>query len=329
MKPRKAPKFALIALVLGQKIWRLPRIQNLSLAVRNLWKRPVRLPSNVLVTATHGSARFPLHLFRHLTVYYQTSPRLLLNFSDYGTKALLDTVPDEQKVIPRYGRIVGDPNRDLKQKDLIRFEDFGGNKIFRKKFEKRLTTSFLRFIWRRKFLNYSYHPYYRNVQKKLEHIAKDPANETKPIVFVDVHDVGNRLLGRRSKEDKERKRKIPKIVISNAPDEEVEEGVFGTAPDYFVEAFADLLSDNLKIDREEIKLNHIYKGGNIIRYFGNPRKNSRLRRALKGRKIFAIQVEFNRSWYLNEKNQRIYRQKMKFVRSGLMKSLKQTSELEL
>jgi len=305
------------------------RIPSLSFVFSKFFRRPIQLPDNVLVSASHGSARFPIRLFRHLTVYYQTSPRLLLNFSDYGTKTLIEQIPEYQKVIPKYGRIVGDPNRDLRQDDLIRFEDFGENKIFRSKFEKRLTKSFLRFIWRRKLLNYSYRPYYQTIQKKLEDIARKTEGSNVPIVFVDVHDVGNLILGQRAKDDVARKEKIPKIVISNAPDLEVDEGVFGTAPEYFMKEFADVLAENLKIESKEVKINKVYKGGNIIRYFGNPQNNPRFKRALKGRKIFAIQIEFNRSWYLNEKNQMIYKDKMRFVRNGFLKTLKQLSEMDL
>ena len=296
--------------------------------VMNFLKRPVKLPDNLLVSASHGSARFPLRLFRHLTIYYQTSPRLLLNFSDYGTRTLLGKIPDKQKVIPRYGRIVGDPNRNLKQEDLIRFHDFGGNRIFREKFEKRLTTSWIRFIWRKKLLNYSYHPYYAELLKKIEKIAQKNSDPQKPIVFVDVHDVGDRILGPRVQDDIERKQKFAKVVISNAPDEEIEEGIFGTAPQYFIEEFADILAKNLEIDRKEVKINTPYKGGNIIRHFGNPNKNHALSKALNGQNIFAIQLEFNRSLYLNEKNQRIYSQKMKSVREGLMQTLKEIATIK-
>ncbi|MCF7812539.1 N-formylglutamate amidohydrolase [Candidatus Gracilibacteria bacterium] len=316
-----------VILNLGKRI----KPQQIFSATRNFFRKffpPLTsLPENVLVAASHGSARFPLKLFRYLSLYYQISPRLLLNFSDYGTKSLLEGIPDPQKAIPRYGRIVGDPNRDLKQDDLIRFEDFGGNKIFREKFERRLTTSWIRFIWRRKLLNYSYRPYYRDVHKKIEAISEKMEDKRNPIIFVDVHDIGNRILGQRSKDDIQRKTKIPKVIISNAPDEETEEGVLGTAPEYFVKEFAETLAENLEISPQEVKINHLYKGGNIIRYFGNLHRNPRLKRVLKEQKIFAIQIEFNRSWYLDEKTQRIYKQQMRFVRNGLIRTLKHVSKM--
>ena len=289
----------------------------------------VKLPSNILLTVTHGSARVPLKIFRHLSIYYQTSPRLLLNFSDYGTKYLVEKVANDQKVIPKYGRIIGDPNRNISAPDIIRFEDFGGNKVFREKFEKRLTSSIFRFFWKRKLLNYSYYPYYKEIYNRLEKFVKKPENENKPIILIDIHDVGNRILGRREKEDRPRKSKISKVVISNAPDEETGENLFGTAPDYFVKEFREILAKNLGIETREIQLNKPYKGGNIIRQFGNPYHNSRLRRILNGKQIFAIQVEFNRGLYLNEVNQRPYNDKIRFVRNALMKTLKELCEFEI
>ncbi len=303
--------------------------QKISSAVSNFFRQPVELPSNILVTATHGSARIPMRLIHHLSLYYQTSPRLWLNYSDYGTKCLLEDVPEKQKAIPRYGRIVGDPNRDLDAPDLIRFNDFGGNKIFSERFERRLTTSMLRFFWRRKFLNYSYHPYYKSIYKKLEQIVKKQGESMSPIVFIDVHDVGNRVLGRWKKEDTQRKEVFPEVVISNAPDLETGENRFGTAPDYFLEFFAELLAEELNVDQSEVKINHVYKGGNIVRHFGNPYQNSRLRRILKGREIFALQIEFNRSFYLNEVNQMKYRSKVKSVRNALMSTLKKVCDFEI
>ncbi|NJP04061.1 N-formylglutamate amidohydrolase [Candidatus Gracilibacteria bacterium] len=138
--------------------------------------------------------------------------------------------------------------------------------------------------------------------------------------------MGNRILGRWRKEDKERDEKFPKVVISNAPDLETGVNRLGTAPDYFAELFADVLAENLALDRDEVKINHVYKGGNIIRHFGNPDKNTRLRKILHGREIFALQVEFNRSFYLNEVNQMAYRSKIKFVRNALMSTLKKVAK---
>jgi len=144
-----------------------------------------------------------------------------------------------------------------------------------------------------------------------------------------VHDVGNRVLGRWKKEDTQRKEVFPEVVISNAPDLETGENRFGTAPDYFLEFFSELLAEELNVDQSEVKINHVYKGGNIVRHFGNPYQNSRLRRILKGREIFALQIEFNRSFYLNEVNQMKYRSKVKSVRNAFMSTLKKVCDFEI
>lgn len=303
-------------------------LQKVSNIFRRFFRKKVELPSNVLLSASHGSARIPMRLIHHLSVYYQTSPRLWLNYSDYGTKFLLEDVAPEQKAIPKYGRIVGDPNRDDSAPDLIRFTDFGGNRIFTERFERRLTKSMIRFFWRRKLLNYSYNPFYKQIYKKLDATVKRQGDSQSPIVFVDVHDVGNRILGRWKNEDSQRKEKFPKVVLSNAEDLQTGESRFGTAPDYFMAFFAEVLQENLNLEPDEIKINHVYKGGNIIRHFGNPYQNSRLRRILKNREIFAIQLEFNRSFYLNEVNQIRYRSKVKLVKEALMKTLTQVCDFE-
>lgn len=288
-----------------------------------------KFPSNVLVTAPHGSAKVPLRIFHHLSFYYQTSPRLLLNFSDYGTKYLIEDVPDDQKVIPKYGRLVGDPNRASDADDIVRFEDFGGNRVFRKRFEHRIQESLIRFFWRTKLLNYSYKPFYKDVYKAIERMAQNPENEGKPLVLIDLHDTGNRILGPRQKEDRLRKNKIPTAVISNAPDAETEEGQFGTAPEYFMKAFAETLAEELEVSPSEVKQNHIFQGGNIIRTFGNVLENSKLEKVLNGKKIFAIQLEFNRALYLNEVNQRPYPGKMRRVRRALMRTIRAVGSFEI
>lgn len=303
-------------------------LQKASNIFRSFFREKIEFPSNVLLSASHGSARIPIRLIHNLSVYYQTSPRLWLNYSDYGTKFLLEDVLPEQRAIPKYGRIVGDPNRDSSAPDLIRFTDFGGNRIFSERFERRLTKSMLRFFWRRKLLNYSYNPFYKEIYKKLENIVKKQGESQSPIVFVDVHDVGNRILGRWKNEDSQRKEQFPKVVISNAEDLQTGEKRFGTAPDYFMAFFAEVLRENLHLEPDEIKINHVYKGGNIVRHFGNPYHNTRLRRILKGREIFAIQIEFNRSFYLNEVNQIRYRSKVKLVKNALMKTLNQVCDFE-
>lgn len=279
-------------------------------------------PNNVVVTAPHGSSKVPISVFPFLQPHYQTSPRLLLNFSDYGTQYLIENVPLDQQVMPKYGRIIGDPNRSRDAEDIVRFEDFGGVNIFRENFEKRLTTSILRSFWLKKLLMMSYEPFYRDVFLAIDRAVKNTEDPRKPIILVDVHDTGNRILGRHWREDKSRKlKKMPPVVISNAPDEEVDEGVFGTAPKYFIHDFREKLADKLGIEESEVELNTVFKGGYMIRYFGNPSVNRRLRKILKDRKIVAVQIEFDRALYLDEVTQRPIGWKVKSVRNSLIETI--------
>jgi N-formylglutamate amidohydrolase len=304
------------------KMWLLQKVQS-------IFRPKAVLPSNILVTAPHGSARVPIRIFRHLTIHYQTSPRLLLNFSDYGTQYLIKNIPDNQKAIPAFGRLVGDPNRSTDSHDLVRFQDFGGNKIFRSKFESRLNSSLFRFFWKQKLLNYSYKPFYREVYKKIEALAKDPKNIDKPIILIDLHDVGNRILGTRSIEDSFRATPVPAVIISNAPGLQTGEDFFGTAPKYFMKSFSELIQSELKLKPTEVKINDPYKGGNMIRNFGNPYQNKKLRKILNDKKIFALQVELNRGMYLNEINQRPNHSQVRQTSQSLIRVLQKLGDFEI
>ena len=276
------------------------------------------------MTAPHGSWRVPISVFPHLSGHYQTGTRLLLNFSDYGTKALLEHIPDNQKVIARYGRIIGDPNRKRNNEDVVRLEDFGGVHIFRKSFEDRLTKSWVKSFWLKKLLLKSYEPFYRDVFNVIEKIAKHPKNKDKPVILLDIHDTGNRMLGRTWREDKTRKTKhIPPVVISNAPDEIIDDETSGTAPMSFLEDFRETLADKLDLSEKEIEINTVFQGGNVIRYFGNPNNNRKLKKILCHKPIYAIQVEFNRALYLDEVTQRTIPWKMRLVRAALTETVQE------
>ncbi|PID70583.1 hypothetical protein CSB37_00640 [bacterium DOLZORAL124_38_8] len=285
-----------------------------------IFKKNKKFPANILVTAPHGTAKIPLEVYKHLSPLYKTSPRLLLNFSDYGTKYLIEKIPDAQKEVPKYGRLIGDPNRSVNAPDIIRFKDFGGNNVFSEKFEKRLTDSIFRVFWRNKMLRYSYKPFFKSVFKKLDTVANHTPYD-KPVIHVDVHDTGNRLLGRKVSEDTLRETPVPKIILSNAPTLETGEDIYGTAPMYFLEAFADLLAENMSIDRKDIYINHIFQGANMIRTLGNPKDNAKVRKSLHGRQIFSVQIEFDRGLYLNEKNQLPYVLKLRRIRKGFYETL--------
>ncbi len=279
-------------------------------------------PSNVIITAPHGSSKIPLAIFPHLQSHYQVSPRLLLNYSDFGTKYLIEDIPAKQKVIAPYGRLIGDPNRARDSEDIIRLKDFGGLPIFREKFEKRLTKSWLRAFWLRKLLLYSYEPFHCEVFNTIERAVKDPENEGKPIILIDVHDTGNRMLGPSWREDKTRKGlKMPPVILANAMEEEVEEGRFGTAPMHFVEDFREKLADKMELDEKDIEINSLFKGSHVIKYYSNVMKNRRVRKVLNGKTIIALQIEFNRDLYLDEVSQRPIGWKLRSVKNAFTETI--------
>ncbi len=302
--------------------------RNIFLGLKEFFWGKKNFPSNIIVTAAHGSYKIPLSIFPKLSSYYKTSPRLLLNFSDYGTKYLIENVPSTQKVIPRYGRLIGDANRAKDSDELIRFKDFGGNRIFSEKFEKRLTTSWFHSFWLNKILKLSYKPFYEDVFQAIKLVIENEKNDGKPIFLVDVHDTGNLILGTTKKNDRKRKGlfKMPKIVISSAPDEQIDEDCFGTAPDYLTEIFQESLTTKLGLEKNDVKINHLFYGGNVIRFFGNPSKNKQLKKMLGDRKIYTIQIEFNRGLYMKEESQRPIKWKVKSIRNALMETLRELEE---
>lgn len=299
--------------------------RNIFLGLKELFLGKRNFPSNFIITASHGSFKIPLSVFPKLSAYYQTSPRILLNFSDYGTKYLLEHLPPEQKIVPRYGRLIGDPNRKKNAKDIIRFRDFGGHRIFSEKFEKRLTESWFHTFWLRKILKLSYYPFYEKTFKAIEKACKNSKNEGKPIILIDIHDTGNLILGPLKAQDvaREAHLKMPKVILSNAPDEKTGENCFGTAPDYLMEIFQETLTQKLGFKTQEIKINYLFKGGNITRFFGNPYQNERLKKILKNKRIYTIQLEFDRALYMNEHTQRPIRWKVKSVRNALMETFRE------
>lgn len=298
-------------------------IKKMTKKIKYFFLRKKYFPSNVIITASHGSYKIPISVFSKLSLEYQMSPRLLLNFSDYGTSYLVKEVPEKQKIIPRYGRLVGDPNRDKKSSDIIRFYDFGGNPIFSRKFEKRITTSWFHTFWLHKILKLSYKPFYDDVLKKIETTVQDPKNKGKPIILIDIHDTGNLLLGAKKSQDRLRKenRKMPQIIIANAPDEQTGENCFGTAPEYIMDFLQESFCEKCDFPRKDVKINHLFYGGHVTRFLGNPWKQRRVRKVLHGHPIYTIQIEFNRGLYMHESTQKPRRAEIKKIRNALMETI--------
>ena len=163
-------------------------------AFKKIFSKSKNFPSNVLITAPHGSSKIPVRIFPHLTRDYQLSPRLLLNFSDYGTKYLIEDVPNNQKVVAKYGRIIGDPNRSRDAEDLIRFYDFGKIPIFREKFQKRLEASWFKSFWMKKLLSYSYDPFWVSEIFKSGAVLSSTSGILYPFLMVSYRHEAPRIL---------------------------------------------------------------------------------------------------------------------------------------
>jgi len=83
----------------------------------------------------------------------------------------------------------------------------------------------------------------------------------------------------------------------------------------------------LGLEEKEIEINTVFKGGNIIRYFGNTNNNRKLKKILGPKPIYAIQLEFNRSLYLDEVTQRTIPWKLRSVKNSLMETIQEMCEV--
>ncbi len=322
---------------------------QLTLFWRYQWGRfwraaPANLPPNVLITLPHASYRVPLGVFAKLSTTYKLNPRLLMNYSDFGTKFLVANVPENQKVLARFSRLLGDPNRSQQAPDLLRFEDFGGEQIFSSRFKKRLTESWFKRFWLKKILRHAYHPFFAEIVEKLEKMVErlekteaakenhaEEMEETdglpqsaikQEIIVIDLHDTGNWLLGSRKSKDRRRpeSKKMPKVVISNAPDLQQQDGSAGTADLDLVLRLKSLIVEHFGYLESDIKINEPFLGGNVIRQVASHPKIKKIEQK-RGVKVMGIQLEFARGLYMNERTQTPNPRKMAWVQDTLIKVL--------
>ena len=299
--------------------------KNLADWCSSRWKK-AHFPSNILITAPHASARVPLSVYQYLTPLFQTSPRLLLNFSDYSTRRLMTPVPEQQAVRARWSRLIGDCNRSLDSEDLWRFLDFNDQPIFRGKFTSRLESSWLRLWWRQRLLKLSYEPFFQELKLKLLSLRQDPRNSQRPLWVVDLHDVGTRLLGINWRYDRQRSEfKIPPFSFANAPDSPL--GT--TCPWSGMQHLAQTLAEKLEVPAYTAHFNEPYVGGHVIRQVQEWSEKDPDFRALQNQgPIYSLQLEFDRSLYLNEATQRPFWMRLWKTRSALLDALWVLSETE-
>ena len=301
---------------------------NLNLEQKNF-------PSNVLLLGTHGTDKIPDFLRKEIRSDF--SGRLVRNYSDIGTQIILAGVPEQQKAIPPYGRLSGDPARPKNAPDFIRSVDFNFNPIWKKSFHiKRLIAKIIPFskYSTKNLARLSSKPYIKNIFAKLELLLKDNRNQNKPIYIIDLHDTSNRLLGATEDEDflrenatpvniKQKFRKkfgrffakkvfsvlspdvgwsMPQAILSNASGK--------TCSKKTLSSLQKALSQQFNIPSEKIELNTVFKGGYITKFFGGTHKNPRLKKLLQKynrpqQSLQVVQLELNRGLYMNEKQQKL------------------------
>ncbi|PID70753.1 hypothetical protein CSB37_01555 [bacterium DOLZORAL124_38_8] len=251
----------------------------------------VKIPQNVLVLATHGSACVPAEAQKHL--HDSFSPRLQRNFSDFATKALLKNFPKRQIACPKYGRIVGDPNRSIHDSDLFRAVDFNNIQIWKKPLSRKQ---------KKKYLIASRQSYLDSIFAKIEYLCQITSPK-EPLILLDLHDTGNRMLGETHAVDVSRAEfTMPKVIFSNQNHKTTESAFLRKAMKVFQTVF--------EVDDTEAKLNEVFYGGFITKFFGGVESNQMLDTLLqkynrKRDSLLVFQCELNRDLYLDEAQQKI------------------------
>lgn len=251
----------------------------------------VKIPKNVLVLATHGSATLPSCAQKNLHPNF--SKRLQRNFSDFGTTYLLKNFPKQQTARPKFGRIVGDTNRSHSDSDLFREADFNNVRIWQRPLSSKQ---------KRKYLRQSRQAYLDAVFSKIETLCQAiPAQE--PIVILDLHDTGNRLLGTSPESDVVRSKFVmPKAIFSNQNNK--------TSNAMFLQKSLKHFKELFNSEKNEVAANEVFHGGFITKFFGGVEENPKLAQLLKKynrcpKSLMVVQCELNRDLYLDESTQKI------------------------
>ncbi len=224
------------------------------------------VPDNLITLASHGSADVPAFITQNIKL----DEVQLEHFSDHATWNLLDYIPEDQKIRPRFGRIVGDPNRAPDAKDIFRTEDFQGNEIWHEPLTKE-TKEWL--------LSLSYEPYHAAIKEKIENASIGPDES---LLIVDVHDYPSRYA------------ELPMVIISNYDGQAASQEVMDDLQQAFIQRF--------NLSPAEVKQNDHYKGGFVTQYYGDA-ENFDLSAAQHDRNV--VQIEINRLFYMDPNTEEI------------------------
>lgn len=248
---------------------------------------------NIIVLATHGGYSIPEILIPKLTQEFQER-RLLRNFSDFATHYILpNNIPMENTVVANFSRALGDPNRDKQAHDFFRDYDFGGNKIW--------ATPLTEKEKRQLILNF-YDLYHQSVMNVLDDVER---KEEKIIVF-DIHDTGSYLLGKTKGGDRKKNQDFPLINLGNK---------YGTSCDPEIIKDCEYLIE--KYFGEKPSINAPYSGGFVTTEYGKKYNEQKDNSEKFSRNV--IQLELNRSLYMEEHEQIVDLQKTNKVREKLEK----------
>lgn len=269
----------------------------------------MRTPENLEVFATHGSAECPDILTPYLRE--QFNERLLRNFSDWGTAAIVADIPEKQRLIPRFGRLAGDPNRAPTAKTLFSPEDFGGIPIFNRSLSKSLKEQLLRL---------SYTPFH---DKALNRLIRAHGNSNNHLLVADVHDTGNLILGETDREDEDRLTskgwEMPAVMLGDKT------GL--TTSGTVMEDLANAFKVRFGLSDSDVEINTRFTGGYVTQRYGLPHDDikEQLAEAVNPER-HVVQVELGRFLYMDEKTQQLVPKAVERYRKALTTVLNEVAD---
>jgi len=172
---------------------------------------------------------------------------------------------------------------------LFKLNDFHGNAIWKEGQE--LTQEEKEYC----FTTF-YDPYHDEI-KKLIKVSKQ--EDFDKVILWDHHDTGDfdEHTGKRDRILPEEPRTMPKFILSNCGMRDTGEldpaNGYTTCPASFIQRVQTFIAEEFGLDRHEVEINTIYKGGNIIQEYGNPKNDF-------GNKVVGIQLEYNRGFIMDQ-----------------------------
>lgn len=262
----------------------------------------MKTPDNIEIFLTHGSHDLPEEMKPYIRPEFDK--RLQINFSDTYTDILAEKFPQSKTSVPLYGRIAGDTNRARTAPDLFRETDFNDIPIFNSPLPEHI---------KELALKQSYDPYHQEILRKL---LKKHGNPRSILLAFDIHDTGNLMLGEDPEDDTTRVQRkdgwhMPPVIISN------KDGL--TADAQIMDDLEAALITHFKLAKGDVRQNWKFKGGYVTSHYGNP-ENPQLKEALHETRA-VIQVEFDRSLYLDERKQMVVSSAMSWCQEKLHTAL--------